>query len=145
MSKNDLSTLSSPRFELEPVFTVRVELGPEDDDRVRLALSENIGLNYGNYDHVSFETAVGTQVFRGHQGTANGAMERATTRPVRSLTFSIPRNEETLKSTLDIIHRLHSYEEPVVYVDEAYATRACVSGRDTNPNKWWRSGDSLHE
>ena len=145
MPKNDLSTLSSPHFELEPVFTVRVELGPEDDDRVRLALSESIGLNYGNYDHVSFETAVGTQFFRGHQGTASGAMDHATTRPVRSLTFSFPRNEETLKSTLDIIHRLHSYEEPVIYVDEAYATRSCVRGRDTNPNKWWRSNVSERE
>ncbi len=137
MQHSVLDQVSSASFSLEPVLTIRVELGPEDDSRLRLALSEEIGLTYGDYDHVSFETAAGIQFFRGQSGTASGAMETATSRQVHVLFFSIPRDEAVLGSTLAVIHRLHSYEEPVVYISEAYATRTRVDQRRNGPNKWW--------
>ena len=137
MNTSVLDNVSSEQFDLQPVLNIRVELGPEDDDRIRLALSETLGLAYGRYDHVAFETAPGNQFFRGHEGTASGAMQKATSRAVRALMFSIPKDEEMLKSALEIIHRLHSYEEPVVYVSQAYATRARSSQSGQDPNKWW--------
>ena len=145
MSRIELGTLSSSSFKLEPVFTIRVELGPEDDDRIRWELSEKIGLAYGDYDHVSLETAAGVQYFRGRLGTASGTMEKATSRQVRALMFSIPREESVLKSSLEIIHHLHSYEEPVVYVTEAFATRAKTDAQDSNPHKWWNSQPSMRQ
>ncbi len=121
---------------LEPVWVVHVELGPEDDDRVRLALCGELRLAYGEYDHVSFETTIGTQFFRGAEGTASGLMEAATSRQVRVLSFSITRDRHLLDAAMSIIHRLHSYEEPVIYVQDAFASRSIPDGRD-NENKWW--------
>jgi len=139
MAGSTLDQISLPSFSLEPVWTIRVELGAEDDDRIRLALCEEIGLGYASYDHVAFETATGTQFFRGREGTASGAMAAATSRQVRVLSFSFPRDESVLNSALDIIHRLHSYEEPVIYICEAYSTRTRPENRPDSPNKWWNN------
>ncbi len=139
MESSKLDQPSLPSFKLKPVWTIRVELGPEDDDRIRLALCDKIGLSYASYDHVAFETATGTQFFRGQEGTASGAMEAATSRKVRALLFSIPRDESVLSSALDAIHRLHSYEEPVIYLFEAYATRTRLAHPPDGLNKWWNN------
>ncbi|MEM8797384.1 MAG: hypothetical protein AAGE61_17625, partial [Pseudomonadota bacterium] len=104
--------------------------------RIRLALCDEIGLSYGDYDHVAFESATGTQFHRGSEGTASGAMDVATTRPVPVLSFSIAREEALLTGVIDIIDRLHSYEEPVVYVRDAHARRSDPQAPETE-NKWW--------
>lgn len=137
MQSSFLDRNSAETNNLDPVFKLHVELGPEDDESLRLALSKELGLTYGRYDHVAFESHTGTQFFRGRQGTASGAMQEATSRRVRALSFSIPRDEAILKSTLGLIHNLHSYEEPVVYVSEAYATRTRGNQSNDSPNKWW--------
>jgi len=121
---------------LELVWVIHVELGPEDDDRIRLALCDEVRLAYGDYDHVSFESAIGTQFFRGAEGTASGRMETATSRQVRVLSFSITRDRDLLDAAMSIIHRLHSYEEPVIYVQDAFASRSLPEKRE-NENKWW--------
>lgn len=139
MKNSTLDQISLSSFSLEPVWTIRVELGPEDDDHIRLALCASIGLGYASYDHVAFETATGTQYFRGREGTVSGAMEDATSRQVRALSFSIQRDESVLRSALDVIHRLHSYEEPVIYLFEAYATRTRPENRPDSSSKWWNN------
>jgi len=139
MKNSMLDQISLPSFSLEPVWTIRVELGPEDDDNIRLALCDAIGLDYASYDHVAFETATGTQYFRGREGTVSGTMEDATNRQVRALSLSIPRDEPVLRSALDVIHQLHSYEEPVIYLYEAYATRTRPENRLNSSSKWWNN------
>lgn len=39
-----MENVSFESFGLQPVLNIRVELGPEDDNRMRLALSEEVGL-----------------------------------------------------------------------------------------------------
>ncbi|MDX8355795.1 hypothetical protein SLH47_25870, partial [Cognatiyoonia sp. IB215182] len=110
------------------------------DERIRLALCDEVRLAYGDYDHVSFETSTGTQFFRGAQGTASGPMETATSRQVRVLTFSITKDRHLLDAAMSVIHRLHSYEEPVIYVRDAFASRSLPEKRQ-NEEKWWMKSD----
>lgn len=124
-------------FHLDPVWRIQVELGPEDDDTVRQGLNAAVDLTCGAYDHVSFETAPGVQTFRGHAGTVMGEMADATTRSVRVLSFSIPKQDAVLSTALEAIYRLHSYEEPVIYVAEAYAARAHGRLGDAGSRRWW--------
>lgn len=124
---------------LEPVWLIRVELGPEDDDRIRLALCEEVRLRYGNYDHVSFETASGEQFFQGTEGTASGRMKSATHRCVRVLSFSITRDRKFLDTAMSAVHGLHSYEEPVIYVQSAFASRSLPGKRQSKYNWWMKS------
>lgn len=137
MPNIELKDSPSEHFELVEVWRIWIELGPEDDDALRNALNAEIGLTYGAYDHVSFESADGTQFFRGRSGTASGEMENSTSRSVRTLCFSIPRDDAALGKVLNLTHRLHSYEEPVVHIQEAYATRAMPSTSQGNPRRWW--------
>lgn len=137
MPNTETKDLPSKYFDIVEVWCIRIELGPEDDDALRNALNAEIGLIYGAYDHVSFESAHGSQFFRGGSGTVSGEMEVSTSRSVRTLSFSIPRDDATLGKALGLIHRLHSYEEPVVYIQEASATRTRVKIGGNNPRKWW--------
>ena len=136
MQTDALDQVKVSACRLEPVWVVHVELGPEDGDRIRLALCNEVRLAYGDYDHVSFEAAVGTQFFRGAEGTASGPTEAANSRPVRVLSFSITKDQHMLDTAMSVIHRLHSYEEPVVYVQDALASRSLPENRE-NENKWW--------
>lgn len=140
MQAESLDQVKASACRLEPIWVIHVELGPEDDERIRLALCDEVRLAYGDYDHVSFETATGTQFFRGALDTASGLMETATSRQVRVLSFSITKNRQLLDAAMSVIHRLHSYEEPVIYVQDAFASRSLPEKRQ-NENKWWMKSD----
>jgi hypothetical protein len=132
--------VSPRRASLFPVWHVAVELTDRDLVHVRTAVAEAAGLDYGNYDGVCFETASGTQYFRPLAGSQGGAHAEAIGLPVRVLTFSIPREEQLLAKVIDAIVDVHSYEEPVIYVSEALATRAITEAARDNPNRWWNRG-----
>ena len=69
-------------------------------------------------------------------------MEVATSRQVRVLSFSIAKDRRLLNTAMSVIHRLHSYEEPVVYVRDAYASRSLPEGQK-NENKWWTKAKAI--
>lgn len=140
MQTDTLDRAAITACRLEPVWLIHLEIGPEDDDRIRQALCDEVRLSYGDYDHVCLEAATGTQFFRGALGTASGPMEVATSRQVRAFSFSIVRDAKLLDVVMGVIHRLHSYEEPVVYVQDAFASRA-VSIRPGTENRWWIKPD----
>jgi len=56
------------------------------------------------------------------------------------LTFSIPLDPEMLSITIETIREYHSYEEPVIYINDCYATRSDYSKDDDNPNRWRNRG-----
>jgi hypothetical protein len=68
-----------------------------------------------------------------HPRRARGVPGRV---PTTNVGFSVPRDPAVLQKALDAIHRVHSYEEPVVYVHGVWRTRHS-GGDDTKPNKWW--------
>jgi hypothetical protein len=136
----------SPRkVSLYPVWHVAVELTERDCANVRAAVVQAAGLRYGDYDGVCFGTASGTQYFRPLSGSQGGEHAETIELPVRILTFSIPRDEELLAKVLEAVADVHSYEEPVIYVSEALATRANTEAGKDNPNRWWNRGFSHYD
>lgn len=128
---------------IEPVWFVWAELSnnTDSDNRVREAVSEAIGLDYGaGYDRVSLETGGATQFCRPVEGSFDGPMDDLVEVPARILTFSIPRDPEILANAIETIQRMHSYEEPVIYIKEAFATRADYAKSSANPNRMWNRG-----
>ena len=60
--------------------------------------------------------------------------------PVCVLTFTLPDDDKIIGTAIEAIRHAHSYEEPVIILRDAYASRANYdSGRD-NPNRWWNRG-----
>jgi len=99
---------------LEPVWFVWVELCEGDGARVREAVADAVGLNYGSYDRVASESAFGSCFFLPRAGARSGSQERASEIPVRVLTFSLPRNAEMLGQAVEAIRYAHTLEEPVL-------------------------------
>jgi hypothetical protein len=136
----DIQAIPLKTCSLEPVWFVWVQLWERDDARVREAVADAIGLNYGSYDRVAFESAFGTSFFRPREGAKSGKRERTSEVPDRVLTFSLPRNPEMLGQAIEAIRYAHTLEEPVIYVTEGLATRADYSTDRSNPNRWWNRG-----
>lgn len=124
---------------IEPVWFLWAELwAGVDEQRVRGAVSDAVALAYGaHYDRVCFESATGTQFCRSRAGAMEGEKADTESFPVRVLTFSVPRDPLVLAAAVEAIRASHSYEEPVIYITEGYATRADDSNHRGNPNRYW--------
>jgi hypothetical protein len=103
-------------------------------------VAEAVKLEYGKYDQVAFIDAPGLEQFRSMAGSKAGDMPSAGRAPTTNVSFSAPCNVVVLKKAVDAIHAVHSYEEPVVYIDEVWRTRN-TGVDDKNPEKWWNRKD----
>jgi hypothetical protein len=63
--------------------------------------------------------------------------------PVVELKVSIERDLAVLEKVMDRILEVHHYEEPVIFVREAWASRSRYDPQSTNPNRWWNDGRGL--
>lgn len=125
---------------LRASWLVWVELADRDDARVREAVTTAVGLAYGPYMGVAFESGPGAQFFRPEEGSKLGEGAEAVTMPARVLTFSLPRDPAVLARAIEAVRHAHSYEEPVIYVQDAWASRADDTRDRDNPNRWWNRG-----
>lgn len=125
---------------LRPSWMVWVELADRDDARVREAVTAAVGLEYGPYTGVAFESGPGEQFFRPAAGSKLGERSETVTMPARVLTFSLPRDPVTLANAIEAVRHAHSYEEPVIYVRDVWASRADDARDRGNPNRWWNRG-----
>lgn len=124
----------------EAAWMVRVELAERDDARVREAVTAAVGLRYGDYQGVAFESGTGMQFFQPLEGSVMGDAGRTVEMPVRVLTFQVPRDVSVLARAVEAVRDSHSYEEPVIAVLEVLACRADDTGQRDNPNRWWNRG-----
>jgi hypothetical protein len=99
-----------------------------------------VKFEYGKYDQVAFIDAPALEQFRPLEGSKAGQFASAGRAPTTNVSFSVPRDPVMLKKALDAIHKVHSYEEPVVYIHEVWRTRN-IGGDDSNPDKWWNRKD----
>ena len=129
---------------IDPVWFVWVELWEGyDDARVRNAVMDVVALDYGAlYDRVCFESGTGTQFCRAKPGARPGQSPDIVALPVRTLTFSLPRDPVALASAIEAVRAVHSYEEPVIYVTEGFATRTDPKDDAKNPNRYFNRTQS---
>ncbi len=123
-------------FRLERVYVVTVHIPNAEVEKVLEAVTSAVPLNYGFYDQVAFLDAPGLEQYRGRDGSKGGAYDKAGRSPTTKVSFSIARDAAALAQVLSAIRHTHSYEEPVIYVHEAWRSR--TTDRDeSNPNRWW--------
>ena len=65
------------------------------------------------------------------------------TYPMVELKISVERDCALLARVMDAIHQAHHYEEPVIIVREAWASRANYNPDRSNPNRFWNNGRGL--
>lgn len=123
-------------FRLERVYVVTVHIPNPEVEKVLESVTAAVPLDYGFYDQVAFLDAPGLEQYRPQEGSKGGVQDKAGRSPTTRVSFSIPREGAALAKVLAAIRRVHSYEEPVIYVYEAWRSR--TTDRDeSNPNRWW--------
>lgn len=121
-------------------WLVWVELADRDDARVRQAVVDAVGLEYGPYEGVAFESGSGVQFFRPKHGSKLGDKAETVKMPARVLTFTVEGEMEKLAKAIEAVRHAHSYEEPVIIVQQVLASRADFREDRANPNRWWNRG-----
>jgi len=123
-------------FRLERVYVVTVHIPNPELEKVLEAITAAVPLDYGFYDQVAYLDAPGLEQFRPREGSKGGLQDKAGRSPTTRVSLSIPRDTNALAKVLAAIRHAHSYEEPVIYIHEAWRSR--TTDRDeSNPNRWW--------
>ena len=133
----DLGTFSSESAMVCREFVIRTYVPEEDVQKTLQAVTEIVPLRYGSYDNVAFQSPPGIQKFRPLSGSHIGDSLEVLDFPVVELIFSLPYDLNILKSVVDRIFEVHVAEEPVIYIDESWSTRARSYSDKTNPNRFW--------
>ena len=129
----DLENLSSQSATLCRGFIIRTYLPEEDVAKTLAAVTEVVPLKYGSYENVAFQSQPGIQKFCPVSGSYLGDTSQIFDFTVVELTFSIPHDENSLKEVIDKIFSVHIAEEPVIYIDEGWSTRAISYSEKSNP------------
>ena len=93
-------------------------------------------LIWGDYDQVSFATALGEQRFRTLPAARNKATGRVEVVPCVELSFVLPP-EADLMAVLTALCAAHAYEEPVIIVTQSLRTLHRRGTDDANPARFW--------
>ena len=133
----DLGTYSSESVKFCREFVIRTYVPEEDVPKTLQAVTEIVPLRYGSYENVAFQSPPGIQKFRPLSGSHIGDSSEVLNFPVVELIFSLPYDLNILKSVVDRIFEVHVAEEPVIYIDESWSTRARSYSDKINPNRFW--------
>jgi len=149
LMSTDLANYRAESGTLAPVWTIEVQTVADDVDRLLDAVIAVHPLTYGNYERNAAVTAVGVETARPRAGSTTTThvegFEAGTTEtyPMVTLQVSIERDTDMLERVMDAILHAHHYEEPVVFIREAWASRAAYNPANTNPNRWWNNGRGM--
>ena len=129
----------SARMELVNLVTVHAPA--EDIDRIMSAVTVITPLQMGaKFDQNAYEFAEGVERYRPLQGTHTGAETDTRKRPgVVSVNFELPLDQPLLEQVIEAIFQVHSYQEPVIRVQEIVSCRSKGLDDSQNPHRWWNA------
>jgi hypothetical protein len=133
----DLSLFESHSATVCREFKIQTYLPEEDVAETLKAVTDIVPLRIGSYENVAFHSQPGVQKFRPIKGSHLGDSSQVFDFSVVELTFSVPHDEEILKKVVDGIFEVHIAEEPVIYIEEIWSTRAKSYSEKSNPNRFW--------
>ncbi len=132
-----------------PVFTLEIQILENDADRILDAIMTVDPLPYGRYERNASVSGVGkeTTVPQPNSTTTTHKSSyqpgTAMTYPMVELKISIERDLALLEKLMDVIHEVHHYEEPVIFLREDWTSRSAYNPKRDNPNRWWNNGKGL--
>lgn len=132
-----------------PVWTLEIQTVIEDVDKILDAIVEVYPLGYGRYRRNASITAQGMETA---QPEADSTTDKHTdgfvpgtteTYPMVEIKISLPRDTAVLEKVMDVVHDVHHYEEPVIFLREDWVSRANYDPDRSNPNRFWNNGRGL--
>ncbi len=130
-------SLLNERFQPEQGLLITVQVPEQRSQRIIDAVLERDSLKYGDYDHVTFKTALGVQQFRSLGTGRNVATEKVVEVPCLELSFFVENIEDRVVDLLTSIYWAHPYEEPVIFIRPCLRTLHIRGTDESNPNRFW--------
>ena len=145
----DLENYQSRSGTFVPVWTLEIQTVIEDVDKILDAITAVHPLSYGNYERTASISATGMETTRPRAGSTTDHHKEqfkpgdTETYPMVEVKISIERDTAVLSKVMDAIHYVHHYEEPVIFLKEAWASRSTYNPDSNNPNRFWNNGRGL--
>ena len=145
----DLRDYQAKSGSFVPVWTLEIQTVIEDVDKILDAIIEVNPLKYGRYGRNGSISAVGMETAQPEADSttqnhvAGFVLGGVETYPMVELKITIERDLAVLEQVMDAVHYVHHYEEPIILLKEAWASRANYDPNNDNPNRWWNNGRGL--
>lgn len=114
--------LETNNAKIQDECLIRVQIPSTDVSRVLEAIINVVPLRYGNYEKVSFQYRNGIQRYQPVAGSRMGRGELVCV-VSDEISFTVPKNDESIIAVVDAILESHPYEEPVIIIQDAMCTR----------------------
>ena len=105
-------------------------------------LEQHVPMSQGPYDCCSFIQTSGQQRFRALKGSHAGAEGTIQQTAASQIVFSIPPDQELLKSAFNTIFKYAVNEEPTVRVQAVWGSRSKLIDDKNNPHRYWNRSDA---
>lgn len=136
-----LENLETASVKLVRMLLVVVQAPLDDVERLMTAVTQITPLTMGNYDRNAYQSAGGVERYRPLEGAAAGAEIDTRERPgVVEVSFELPEDLDLLDKVIEVIFRVHSYQEPVIRVMPIFTSRSKGTDQSSNPHRWWKKG-----
>lgn len=134
-----LPILASDRFTPEHGLRITVQVPDQYTQKIVDVVLKVVSLKYGDYDSVTFKTALGVQQFKSLGSGRNAATEAVLQVPCVELSFFTVNAGPLVAQVLEAIYSAHPYEEPVIFVEECLRTQHIRGMDEDSPHKFWNS------
>lgn len=136
------SNFDTKSVRMEPMVLLNLQAPAGDVDRIMEAVVKVVPLTMGNYDSNAYQTGEGIERHRPLEGVAADPDADLRKRPrLVEVSFELPDDQRVIEQVIEVIFQTHSYQEPVIRVQNIWASRTKSLGASKNPNRWWNAGD----
>lgn len=126
---------------MEPMLLVTFQAPPADVERIMGAVVEVVPLAMGHYDNNAYQSAPGIERYRPLEGAAAGPEAEVRKRPgIVEVSFELPEDRSLLERVVEAIFSAHSYQEPVIRIQNILSSRSKGLDDSANPHRWWNTG-----
>ena len=137
-----MEEFQTPSVRMQRLLLLTVQAPAEDVDRLMEAVVSVAPLAMGKYDSNAYQSGAGIERYRPLEGAAAGAESELRKRPgVVEVNFELPDDQALLERVVELIFQMHSYQEPVIRVQDILASRSKGLDDSANPNRWWNTGE----
>jgi hypothetical protein len=125
---------------MEPMLLLTLQAPPEDVDRILAAVTGIAPLAMGKYDRNAYQSSGGIEHYRPLEGAAAGPETEVRKRPgTVELSFELPPDQALVDRVIEAIFQAHSYQEPVIRLQNILCSRSKGLDDRDNPNRWWNT------
>lgn len=136
----DCRNLEMHSLRMEPMVLLHMQAPVADVDRIMEAVVKIVPLAMGKYDSNAYQTGEGIERYRPLEGAVAGPETDLRKRPrIVEVSFELPDDQSVIEKVIEIIFQTHSYQEPVIRVQNIWASRTKGLDDSRNPNRWWNS------